>query len=222
MGLFSKAHAAWLLRHEDKTQIRADYADQQRRLEAGEKLRDGERRIDGKRCQTKRKFASVAPVVHKEDFLQRTTGLFAASAIPSCKRPSRRGPLPPVVAMDPGHCNVWAASVSTDGGTWKGVTQLSSGQYRTGIGLRAFQQWSQRSLRRPHLQAAAVALTEASLKTPDPAAFTAALVRQAAAWDVLRTFYGGKAFAPKKAPLPAGAAEAGVRRAGDQRVDCQE
>ena len=61
MGL--KAHAAWLLRHEDKTQIRADYADQQRRLEAGEKLRDGERRIDGKRCQTKRKFASVAPVV---------------------------------------------------------------------------------------------------------------------------------------------------------------
>ena len=63
MGLFSKAHAAWLLRHEDKTQIRADYADQQRRLEAGEKLRDGERRIDGKRCQTKRKFASVAPVV---------------------------------------------------------------------------------------------------------------------------------------------------------------
>ena len=47
MGLFSKAHAAWLLRHEDKTQIRADYADQQRRLEAGSfSLRDGERRID--------------------------------------------------------------------------------------------------------------------------------------------------------------------------------
>ena len=103
-----------------------------------------------------------------------------------------------MVAIDPGHCNVWAASVSNDGGTWKGVTQLSSGQYRTGIGLRAFQQWSERSLRRPHLQAAAVALTEASLKTPDPTAFTAALVRQAAAWDVLRTFYGGKAFAKRR------------------------
>ena len=36
MGL--KAHAAWLLRHEDKTQLRADYADQQRRLANGEKL----------------------------------------------------------------------------------------------------------------------------------------------------------------------------------------
>ena len=94
--------------------------------------------------------------------------------------------------------------MSTDGGTWKGVARLSSGEYRTGIGLRAFQQWSQRSLRRPHLQAAAVALTEASLKTPDPAAFTAALVRQAAAWDVLRTFYGGKEDASTKAPLPAG------------------
>ena len=57
------------------------------------------------------------------------------------------------------------------------MAQLSSGQYRTGIGLRAFQQWSERSLRRPRLKEAAVALTEASLKTPDPAAFTAALVR---------------------------------------------
>ena len=109
-----------------------------------------------------------------------------------------KNPLPPVVAIDPGHCNVWAASVSNDGEEWKGVKQLSSGQYRTGIGMRAFQQWSQRSLRRPHLQAAAVALTEASLKTPDPTAFTAALVRQATAWDVLRTFYGGKAFAKRR------------------------
>ena len=81
------------------------------------------------------------------------------------------------MAIDPGHCNVWAASVLKDGEEWKSVAQLSSGQYRTGIGLRAFQQWSERSLRRPRLKEAAVALTEASLKTPDPAAFTAALVR---------------------------------------------
>ena len=43
-----------------------------------------------------------------------------------------------------------------------------------------------------------MALSEASLKTPDPAAFTAALARQAAAWNVLRTFYNSKAFAKRR------------------------
>jgi len=132
--------------------------------------------------------------------LTRDCGLLAASTIPRPTRTDHRGSMPPVVAIDPGHCNVWAASVSQDGEEWKEVESLSSGAYRTGIGLRAFQQWSQRSLRRPRMQEAVVALTEASLKTPDPAAFTAAakLVRQAEAWRVLRTFYGGKAFAKRR------------------------
>jgi hypothetical protein len=85
MGL--KAYAKWQHKRSVKEQIRIDYADQQRRLAAGEKLRDGERRIDGKQCRIKRKFASTEPIIHKTGFVPAANGLFADGAIPSHKRP---------------------------------------------------------------------------------------------------------------------------------------
>lgn len=50
-----KAHAKWLDRRRNKDQLLVDYADQQRRIVDGEKLREEETRIDGKRCRSKRR-----------------------------------------------------------------------------------------------------------------------------------------------------------------------
>ena len=93
---------------------------------------------------------------------------------------------------------MWAASRVGADGQWEPLTAVSSGEYRHQTGTRPFLKWSERSLRRPEMQAAAEGLSGASLKTPDPVTFTAALVRQAAAWHVLRTFYGSKAFGKRR------------------------
>lgn len=186
-------HDEWVVRQKAKAALTEQYEDQQRRLAAGEKLAEGEALIDGKRVRTKRKYDGDAPVFLTTGLPTAERGLFKESAIPT-----KGGVLPTVVAIDPGHCNVWAASRSAEGGAWEALTPISSGRYRHESGLRPFQQWSKRSLRRPALRDASVALTEASLKTPDPVAFTAALLRQAGAWDVLRTFYGSKTFAKRR------------------------
>lgn len=91
---------------------------------------------------------------------------------------------------------MWAASRTTDdrGEAWVELTPISGGRYRHESGLRPFQQWSQRSLRRPQFKAAAEALCEATLLTPDTDVFTEALVQQATAWNVLRRFFGSKTF----------------------------
>jgi len=164
-------------------------------LAEGETLGEDEKKIDGKRLRTKRWLVPDAPVFRTEGLLSSKRGLFKQSAIPSVSKAS----LPTVVAIDPGHCNVWAASrLDLDGEDWKALTPISSGAYRHESGLRPFQQWSVRSLRRPAMKAAAESLAESTLKTLDVGEFTAALVRQATAWSTLRWFYGGKTFAKRR------------------------
>ena len=105
-----------------------------------------------------------------------------------------------MVAVDPGHCNVWFASRRplTEGEKWEPLTPTSGGLYRHESGLRGFQQWMKRSLRRSAMKRAMKKLTEASLKTLDVEAFTTALLEQARAWATLRRMYGGKAFAKRR------------------------
>ena len=135
----------------------------------------------------------------KSGLLEANCGLFAQSALES-NTANAAPPLPTVVSIDPGHCNVWAASRRslTEHENWEPLTPISGGSYRHESGLRRFQQWMKRSLRRPAMKRAMKKLTEASLKTLDVDAFTAALVRQAWAWATLRRMYGGKAFAKRR------------------------
>ena len=102
----SKKHAERQERHRAKAALAAQYADQQRRLAEGETLGEDEKKIDGKRLRTKRWLVPDAPVFRTEGLLSSKRGLFKQSAIPSVSKAS----LPTVVAIDPGHCNVWAAS----------------------------------------------------------------------------------------------------------------
>ena len=128
-----------------------------------------------------------------------TSGFFSQKAISKLK--NRKLPSN-LVFIDPGHSNIWSAVQYNPDAVGKEkytkVAELSNGEYRTGIGLRRFQNFMKMSLERPEMKEAQEAMSNASLRTPSAETFGANLVVQAHARETLYTFYGGRRYAKRR------------------------
>ena len=107
----------------EKAKFLALYEEQQRRP-----LREGEQKIDGRRVRTKIPSLQDKATALKSGLLDTSCGLFTYTAIEST---IAKAALPTVVAIDPGHCNVWFASRRplTEGEKWEPLTPISGGSH---------------------------------------------------------------------------------------------
>ena len=154
------------------------------------------RKIDGRTVRTKTRFADMRICPKTEGLEHAKTGYFAQDALGTVERTE----LPTnLIAVDAGHANVWSASrYNPTKKDWERVAELTSGQYRHGIGLRRFQRWMETSLRRPKMQMAREKLSRSTLKVSDAETYVVNLKTRAEAWTTLHGFYGGKRYARRR------------------------
>lgn len=154
------------------------------------------RKIDGRTVRTKTRFADMRICPKTEGLEHAKTGYFAQDALGTVERTE----LPTnLIAVDAGHANVWSASrYNPAKKDWERVAELTSGQYRHGIGLRRFQRWMETSLRRPKMQMAREKLSRSTLKVSDAETYVVNLKTRAEAWTTLHGFYGGKRYARRR------------------------
>ena len=176
---------------------RAAFADQKVRLAAGEALLEGEVRVHWKSGKHKADPNAGAPL--DASFAGRNHGLFSKKAAHTTT-----GPLPSVVAIDPGQKNIWCASyydatkVDSRGEATK-LLNLSRPQYNRETGVDGFRKWLVKAKKTSsRFTEAEAVMAEHSLKSVGIEGYESNLVVQRRQFEVLKYLYGSRTFAKRR------------------------
>ena len=150
-------------------------------------------KVDGRRLRTKKSRLKQTVRPSRSGFGGACKGLFLEKALHCCKDRTEE---PSFVAIDPGICNVWSASVVQDPSK---RLELSSKGYYHGIGHRRFLRFvrsarMKRKMASEPYKEAQVRLTKTSLKVADLALYVQNLLVQAQCFQTLSLVFASKEF----------------------------